>query len=353
MNEHIAQPGGSNKVYAFSRIRAVACIAIILLHTVYGAVTLFSEETTQVQKAVSNVVVNNMMWAVPSFLMVSGALLLDPAKEITIQKIFRKYILRVVIALLAFSLIFRILEIVVNREPIQAATLLSGFAEFFEGTSWSHLWYLYLMVGLYLLLPFYKKITAHSSDTELRYLLCVYAVFLSVLPVLKLWNVKTGFYICTSTIYPFYFFCGYALHRGVFRINRGIALAFAVVGTAAVTGFTMLSVIGGVDGIGMLYNYSSIFVLLQSVGLFALLDREPAGEKLGMGKKLVLEVDSCSFGIYLIHMIFVRGVYKHTGIHPYGPGSVLILAGLVLGILLVSYVVTWVLKKIPGVRKIL
>ncbi len=333
MNEHIAQPGGSNKVYAFSRIRAVACIAIVLLHTVYGAVTLFSEETTQVQKAISNVVVNNMMWAVPSFLMVSGALLLDPAKEITIQKIFQKYILRVVIALLAFS-------------------LLSGFAEFFEGTSWSHLWYLYLMVGLYLLLPFYKKITAHSSDTELRYLLCVYAVFLSVLPVLKLWNVKTGFYICTSTIYPFYFFCGYALHRGVFRINRGIALAFAVVGTAAVTGFTMLSVIGGVDGIGMLYNYSSIFVLLQSVGLFALLDREPAGEKLGMGKKLVLEVDSCSFGIYLIHMIFVRGVYKHTGIHPYGPGSVLILAGLVLGILLVSYVVTWVLKKIPGVRKI-
>lgn len=69
--------------------------------------------------------------------------------------------------------------------------------------------------------------------------------------------------------------------------------------------------------------------------------------------KFVLEIDKCSFGIYLIHMIFVRGILKHTKLHPYGAGSPFVLIGLTLGIFLVSFILTWILKKIPGVKKIL
>ena len=76
----------------------------------------------------------------------------------------------------------------------------------------------------------------------------------------------------------------------------------------------------------------------------------PAG---GLFGKFVLEIDKCSFGIYLIHMIFVRGILKHTKLHPYGAGSPFVLIGLTLGIFLVSFILTWILKKIPGVKKIL
>lgn len=55
------------------------------------------------------------------------------------------------IALVVFCLLFRALEILVNHEPVNAETLLSGFYEIFSGTSWSHVWYLYLMIGIYLL----------------------------------------------------------------------------------------------------------------------------------------------------------------------------------------------------------
>ena len=73
----------------------------------------------------------------------------------------------------------------------------------------------------------------------------------------------------------------------------------------------------------------------------------------GVFGKFVLEIDKCSFGIYLIHMIFVRGILKHTKLHPYGAGSPFVLIGLTLGIFLVSFILTWILKKIPGVKKIL
>ena len=56
----------------------------------------------------------------------------------------------------------------VNHEPVNAETLLSGFYEIFSGTSWSHVWYLYIMIGIYLLLPFYHKIASNSTAGELR-----------------------------------------------------------------------------------------------------------------------------------------------------------------------------------------
>ena len=122
----------------------------------------------------------------------------------------------------------------------------------------------------------------------------------------------------------------------------------------------MLKENGTIKAAGVFYGYSSIFVILQSIGVFTLFgcaaDKTGAPRKEkspGVFGKFVLEIDKCSFGIYLIHMIFVRGILKHTKIHPYGAGSPFVLIGLTLGIFLVSFILTWILKKIPGVKKIL
>lgn len=238
MSRHMRAEAGISantfRVHSFSYLRAAACLAIVLLHTVFCAVSLFPEEASATQALLSNIVVNNMMWAVPCFLMVSGALLLNPERPVTVKKCLTKYIPRMLIALVVFCLLFRALEILVNHEPVNAETLLSGFYEIFSGTSWSHVWYLYLMIGIYLLLPFYHKIASNSTAGELRYLMIVYVIFLSLVPVLKTFGISVGFYICVSAIYPFYLFCGYALRQGVWRVNRGLGLLFLLIGTAAV-----------------------------------------------------------------------------------------------------------------------
>jgi surface polysaccharide O-acyltransferase-like enzyme len=48
-------------------------------------------------------------WAVPIFIMISGYLLLDPKKDITIKKII-KYINRMILILLTFGFFYCILE---------------------------------------------------------------------------------------------------------------------------------------------------------------------------------------------------------------------------------------------------
>jgi hypothetical protein len=59
----------------------------------------------------------------------------------------------------------------------------------------------------------------------------------------------------------------------------------------------------------------------------------------------VSNVDRCSFGIYLIHMLFVRLSMKELGFNPYDFGA----AGFVLAAILffaLSFAITYVLKKL-------
>ena len=108
MSRHMRAEAGTSantfRVYSFSYLRAAACFAIVLLHTMFCAVSLFPEEASAAQALLSNIVVNNMMWAVPCFLMVSGALLLNPEHPVTVKKCLTKYIPRMLIALLENNL---------------------------------------------------------------------------------------------------------------------------------------------------------------------------------------------------------------------------------------------------------
>lgn len=340
----------AKRVESFSYIRAIACFAIVVLHMFASASILYKESLSVSQIAVSRAVTNCMMWAVPCFVMTTGALLLDEKKEVTFNKIFRKYIPRVLGALIVFGMVFRLFDMFMDKETVNAGILLNGLYEIFTGTSWSHMWYLYLLIGLYLLLPFYRKIAKHSDSTEMKYLLVVYVVFLSILPLTQLWNIKSGFYIHVSTIYPFYLFCGYAVHKKIIRVNKWTTVLAVVFSTACIWGMTILRWKQNVEVLEQLWKYSSVLVIIQSVGIFILLENIKNGGKL---KTFVRKIDSCSFGIYLIHMIWIRLILRYMKFNPYENHVVLAFFGVIFCVFIVSYFCVWVLKKIPGFKKIL
>lgn len=341
----------SGRIYGFSYLRAAACVAIIILHISYSAALMFGGSITQTQNIVSMIFVNCMMWAVPCFIMVTGALLLNRARKVTYRKLFGQYILRVFGALVFFGMIFRIFDMIMDKEPVNLVGFLRGFYEIFTGTGWSHLWYLYLLIGLYLLLPFYRKIAAHSGKGELKYLLAVYVIFLSLLPLLQIGNIYTGFYIHVSTIYPFYLFCGYALHNRIIKPGKVLSIILVVAGTVCIAGLTAVRWIGGYAAMEQLWGYSSIFVILQAVGIFSLF-QDIKEEGVAFLKKVLSWLDQCSFGIYLIHMMFVRLIIRYMQFDPYTNGGVIGFIGLILGVLLVSWLVTWIMRMIPVLKKI-
>ena len=133
------------EIFFLSELRAIACIAIVILHTFYAASVYAPDHTARIAALTTR---NLMMWAVPCFVMVSGALLLDPAREVTYRKIFRKYIPRVLAALVLFSVVFQIFDDATGESGIQFKTILYGLQNAVTGSGWKHMWYLYLITAL-------------------------------------------------------------------------------------------------------------------------------------------------------------------------------------------------------------
>ena len=106
----------------FPYIRIFACFAIVLLHTLFASNAYYDGLITGTEKLVTQTAENMLMWAVPCFLMITGALLLDENKNLTGKKIF-KYTRRMVISLLVFTLLFQILDYATGFRK----TLLTGW----------------------------------------------------------------------------------------------------------------------------------------------------------------------------------------------------------------------------------
>ncbi|MBR5115876.1 MAG: acyltransferase [Lachnospiraceae bacterium] len=375
-----AESGESNR--RISLLRVIAALGIVLLHTANVSEILYREDITRAQDGFAMGIVYCMMWAVPCFLMVSGSLLLDPAREITWEKILKKYVKRIGLALLICCILFRLFDILMNGEGFSVLFLADAVYELFTGTSWAHLWYLYLLIGLYLLLPFYRMITEHASDRDLKILLALYLVFQSILPLTALAEVPCAFEIQTASIYPFYFFAGHIILSGRLVITRRNAVLMAALSTIGIIGLSFAGAVALPDQTilgGILGSYASPLVAVQTVGIFVLLccehtkevsaatanaakaeDVEKTAEAQPPVKKAMPAfltetmqlLDECGFGIYLLHMLFLRLFLRYLHWDPFTMGEWTLFA-IAIGVFLLSAVVVALLRKIPRVSEVL
>ena len=334
-------------------LRIAACLAIVVLHTVFAANEYFIDEITMSQNTGSRIIENNMMWAVPVFLMVTGTLHLNRRKPLTIRKLYKKYIFRVAGALVLFSLVFRLFDMTMDREALSVTGLLKGFYELITSSGWGHLWYLYLLIGLYILMPFYKKIAEVCSDSELVYLASVYTVFISIIPVIESFGINIGFYISESLIYPLYLFLGHMIHEKRLRVSRKEGLALTVISTVLITLLTVVKYRYNAEIPSVLYGYQSPLIIAQSTGIFMLIDCSNFDIQSEPGRRFISGLDGMTFGIYLIHMLFIRLIFRYMQFNPYNYFAPVMLVICITGFFAVSALLVCLLKKIPGLKSIL
>ena len=293
------------KIAGYSNIRALACMAIVILHTFYAVAGL--QSMTPALRTGAYMVRNAMFWAVPCFIMVTGALLLDPSRDVTWRKILGRYLPRVLTALVFFTLLFVLFDALTGDEPFSLKFLTDWLYKMATDTGWSHMWYLYLMAGIYLLLPFYRMITNQAKNGEICLLLMIYFLFQSLIPLIeKFSGSSSGFYICVNTVYPLYLFAGYALSKGILHMGPWIASGCTAAGLISILVLTFLGVHQETGVLSKVVgNYSFPGVIALSAGIFELIrtfsDRWPAAIR-----KTLASIDKHSFGIYLIHMLYLK-----------------------------------------------
>lgn len=195
-------------------LKSIAIIGVIIIHTTASGIGFFQTGSANWFALVfwGSII----RFAVPIFFMCSGALLLNPEKNITIKKLYTKNILRIVLALFFWALAYEVFAICISayhgvfsvENCIYALKRVLTFQHHF------HLYFLHMMIIVYLFLPVTKVLTKHLDLNTYRY-------------VLLLW-------ILVCVIYPL------LLTLPRFDIIQGIPRQWALNATYGAIGYTML-----------------------------------------------------------------------------------------------------------------
>ena len=169
-------------------LRLIALYAVIVLHATapllaeQGKISTFNWWTADVFNAL-------VRFAVPVFVMITGALLLP--KDYEIAGFLKKRLGRVVIPFLFWSLVYVWYswyneELVFTKDAWVDIKMVLHLLKY--GSSY-HLWYVYMLIGLYFFIPVLSKFVKHATENEILYYLLVwFSVMLLTQPYLSRFN---------------------------------------------------------------------------------------------------------------------------------------------------------------------
>lgn len=348
------------------KLRVMATCAVVLLHTITGVMDNTDMSFYPLENKVFLVALDLICWCVPVFLLISGYLFLNPAREIGMKQMLVKYCRRIVLALLLFGVPYACLEQVAVERSFRPEMIAEGFWMVLRGESWSHMWYLYLILLLYFLTPAMKWLLARIPRKLLYVLLAVLFVGCSVLPyVWKLLALENMPALPEGGIYFFYYMCGYLFvvkKRPAGRFGHGEvscdagkgneegiaggkAAGYLPVFASLLAAGMALSRLPGIYMVQMAYNYP--FTVALSLLLFSW----GQNDKTTKGSNLWGQVSAFGFTIYLVHPFYLNIAYKFLHITLLSfPIAVSLPLFFVYAVLL-SAVTAWILRKIPPLRE--
>ena len=330
-------------------LRVAATCVVVLLHTLTGAVDAVDIRQYQVERTVFLVMMDMITWCVPVFVLISGYLFLNPLRKISFFQMLKKYCRRILLALFIFGVPYAVLEQILRERTFRVSMLGQGFLNVLRGESWSHMWYLYMILLLYFLTPALKWLLVRLPKACVYALLAALFVFSSLLPFLnKLLGMELPV-LPDGGIYFFYYICGYLFACNSLQEKEHLpACRGKLFGIFILLLGMALSRIVWDFSVQMAYNYP--FIVFLSLLIFSV----------GMGKKVQLAQETASvwgrlgemcFAVYLVHPVFINFVYKFLDISLLDFPIGLSLPIFFVGILLLAVIAAGVLCKIPILKK--
>ncbi|MCR4787110.1 MAG: acyltransferase family protein [Lachnospiraceae bacterium] len=289
---------------------------------------------------------------IPLFCMISGALFLS--RQIPIEKMFKKYILRIVLIFIFWSLLYSVLF----EHSNGLGTLLSSFVR-----GYSHLWFLYMIVGLYIVTPILAKIA--QDETLLKYFIVIGVIFFLVIPealqLLSLVSEKSAQYLSsaysnmgmqTVSGYALFYMLGYYLDKLDKKKILPIPVLFICFIAALVIPILLNSVycLHNDQEISILLSNFSVGNLIRSSCAFLIVkhiyDWDNSGEH-----PVIFFLGKISLGAYLIHQMVIILLNHKAGINSLTFDPVYGVPLVSLIVFIIAYILSFLVSKIPFLNK--
>lgn len=331
-------------------LKILACVAVIMMHSTVISTNSFMDWCIA---RVFNIIGN---FAVPIFVMVSGALLLNPGKKITVKNIFLKYIPKLIISLVLVNFIMNLVSGLLDRN-LSFSTLLYSICNVFLFRVSVPYWYIYMLIGLYLVTPILKEWINKAPLKNIEYFLILFIGYRIIaytilnIPEIdffaKFKDVYSSIQLPIVTGYCGYFILGYYLSIKDFsKIKKPfllILLFTVLILTIALELFFAKSALDYTTSKTIFMDVFSINIFCISVCLFLFVK-----SNITKYNSIVTHFSCNTYGIYLFHVLGLQLLSKFNV--EYIPPIIYIPLCTIV-VFLFSYLATSIIQKIPYINK--
>ena len=290
-------------------LRIISIFLVIIIHVCSIGIASFSGKMNFGE--FSLILIDSIArCSVPIFIMLSGYFMLSKKRIITYKETLDKSF-KLIISLIVFSCVYIGFSWYLNGKPFSLIKIIEFFL---AGKYIYHFWFIYMIIGLYLISPLLQKIVKHIKLEDFKYYAIITLVVSSIIPtVLKLnhfkkyailQNFEFGFF----NIYLLYFLLGYyLLNYKLSDKNKKKLTYLGIVSLITTCLLTAYFTFHGNKFSSVFFEYYAPNIIVYSIFVFVWLSDVLKKIKYNSNmEKIITNLSKLTFGIYLIHMMIIN-----------------------------------------------
>ena len=288
-------------------LRVAGIIGVLVTHVFMTTCANWAPILQKGELYFCTVLRNLWHWCVPVLVMISGVLFLNPEKEITISKIINRYVVKMVLVLALLAIPAETaLQFVASGYQFSLQHIKTAAMNIAQGKTQTHFWFLFLIIGLYLITPLLRAFTRYAAKKEYEYLLVILFIFTSVIATIKkLALADFGINIPISSVYVMYFLLGFYINRYniTFPLKALLAVILCFILYTALASLNKDMVNPLLDNMLITSDKDSPIIVLTAAAIFI------AFRTKCVKSSYFDHIAPLCFIIYLVHPFFIYALY--------------------------------------------
>lgn len=342
----------NNRIIYLDLLRILATFAVVVVH-VDGNII----DSTNIMSTNYAIICTYSFLAhfcCPIFVMLSGVIFLNPNKNISFKDMYFKYIFRISRAFVFWSPLYAFYTSFTYTKEINTVFIKTFIINFLNGHY--HMWFLWMLIGLYIITPILRVITKTGGRSTLKYFIILFLIFgisipfllndLKISPLQNFQSLVNDIDVTFVVGWVGYYIIGYYIFT--YDVSKRIELISYALGVIAI----IISLIFFHSGFSAEYNILTYFspnVTAMCLAIFILFCKKIS--KIHFSNKIeniIFSISSCSFGIYLIHDFVNILLFKVLlNINSY---NTLFIIPLSVFVFTVSFFIIYFMRKIPWLK---
>lgn len=289
----------------------------------------------------------------PCFFMITGATLIDYSERYDTKTFFKKRLLKVIIPLIIWSIIYFIINFFKGKFSINDLSFKFVFEYFFLVKTNPIFWFFVVIIGIYLAIPVISLIPQESRRKAFLYIIIITFVFNQFLPDL-LYHLNLNYnydlkFPLTYSGWISFIFIGYYIDKyEIVKKHRVIIYVLGIIGFLTMVVPTIFISYHKNESCSWFDEYYDAPCVLYSASVFLFFKSKINNNQIVTKIMPFFNfVAPTTLGIYVLH-IAIRDFLRYFYTYSYF-GMNLVLT---LSILTICFIVVKIVQKIPGLRHI-